>query len=377
MDLVTERDDLLTEIVTEYVDDLMPSEHRLHAFAKRVTIAALLGRLPDDGVSVPVVVERSIPAAISPEASVEPVASVATAEVAEVPELVPSGETREEVSPLQPSPVPPVGDPNVCDDCGAYKGRGVCDICHPVIHQPQTVIQHADTVRLSPERVEKPAKNKQIETADVVQAAPIKPLPSKSDGREAARNYIFECLGQRKPVNAVMVGDLLGNTLSLDIRKFITQTQDEFNVKVTGKADGLKHPQDMKQAIDRNFSSLMAAVAAVGEDDEPDEEELEEIEQQAVTVAAPTVKSVTKGMQQKAKSDADRPRWWNTSAIRYCVKCKGIIVPRRYGDKQTFEAKSQYDLRKYCGAPCTGHPGPKSAESPSFRPEDEATAEAA
>ena len=352
MDLVTERDDLLTEIVTEYVEDLMPSEHRLHAFAKRVTIAALLGRLPDDGVSVPVVVERSIPAPISPEASVEPAASVATAEVAEVPELVPSGETREEVSPLQPSPVT------------------------PVIHQPQTVIQHADTVRLSPERVEKPAKNQHVETADVVQAAPIKPLPSKSDGREAARNYIFECLGQRKPVNAVMVGDLLGNTLSSDIRKFITQTQGEFNVRVTGKADGLKHPQEMKQAIDRNFSSLMAAVAAVGEDDEPDEEELEEIEQQAVTVAAPTVKSVTKGMQQKAKSDADRPRWWNVSAIRYCVKCKGIIVPRRYGDKQTFEEKSQYDLRKYCGAPCTGHPGPKSAESPSFRPE-EATAEAA
>jgi hypothetical protein len=311
MDLVTERDDLLTEIVTNHVHSLLPGGDRLNDFARRVTVAALLGRLPNEGVAVPVVVERSIPAPISPEA-VEPVISVpAIPEVPEVP-VSPSGETQEEEE-MQAlsSPAPPVA------------------LSEPV--------------------------------AAFLSEEPRKPLPSDFDGKEAARRYIFECLMERKPVNAGMVGDLLENTLSSDIRKFISATQDEFNLLATGRETGNKHPQYQKEAISQNLSSLMAAVAAVGEDEGPEDDDLQEIEAEAVTLAAPTLKSATKGMQAQAKSDADRPRWWNDQAGRKCAVCSKIIVPRRYGDKQTFEAKSQYDLRKYCGNPCVGRPGGSKA----------------
>ena len=174
-----------------------------------------------------------------------------------------------------------------------------------------------------------------------------------------------------------MVGDLLGNTLSLDIRKFITQTQDEFNVKVTGKADGLKHPQDMKQAIDRNFSSLMAAVAAVGEDDEPDEEELEEIEQQAVTVAAPTVKS------DEGHAAESEERCGQAALVEYERHSLLREVQRHHRPAQVW--RQSRPLRRRASTTCEsivalrvpGIPVLNLRESPSFRPEDEATAEAA
>lgn len=311
MDLVSEADAVLREIVTERIHQELPGDTPAQRFARRVTLAALL-RSDVEPQQPPL----TIP--VSPVLPVEPVISEPPAEIAEVPGAMLAGETLEEVSPPSPPPVAPVPDVT------------------PVVVTPVSVPRAEDRDDFDPQ--------------------------------VAARNYVWECLLERKAVNASLVGDYLGTTLSSDIRKFVSRVQDDFNVKATGKPGGIKDKTDMKQAINANYAALSAAIAAVS-DDEPEDDDLQEIEAEAVTVAAPSVKSVTKGIQKQAKSENDRPQWWNVNAIRYCVKCKGIIVPRRYGDKQTFEVKSQYDQRKYCGNPCIGSPGRKT---PSFRPEGEA-----
>jgi hypothetical protein len=252
---------------------------------------------------------------------------MAGTEMTEVPASFLSGEKQEKEEQALPSPAPPV------------------------------IQQHADAVRISPKPVEKPAKNQHIETGS-------------SDALYQARVYVLTQIEKKQPIDAKLIAEYTGWD-SPTVRKFVNELQDEWNRRKPGK--GL--PLTANDGIQAGFDALAKAIYAPDMDEEPDAIALEDIEaeEEAVTVAAPSVKSITSGMQQQAKATSDRPVWWSDALVRYCQGCGEPMQPRKIKnhDKSWWETRTQYETRKNCSIDCRtkAQVGVPKKKEPSFRPE--------
>lgn len=351
--MVDERDALLEVIVAERVNAELPGEGRMVAFARNLTLSALLGRFPANGSqSAPPAESAPLPFSLSPAPPVETAPTIRASD-AEAPGTPPgAGETPE----AGDAPTPPPGKTrrprNGQRNCPAHETSSPAPApsvsptpAAPVPYQAES----GASVTLPMSREPEPERE-------------ASHVPGSCGALYETRCYVLNCVEKRQAVNLRVVMNLTGWDRPT-ANKFVHELQDEG-----------KRVQSKVERVTANMESLLAAIEATPDDEDEDSDEdaafYRETEPDAPKPEAEPEKAFAKSRKPSPKPTAptgagtgkasarpiaqqkQNPSWWKPELARTCPQCGGVIQPRYYEGSRQWEAKSMYDKRATCGKQC-------------------------
>lgn len=292
-ELLTELERLKEQILSERCAQELPGDSPMVTTARKLLLAGLLGHLPTNSQRAEGE-ERFLPALLSPVAPVETASEVSIdTEVAEAPVATArTGETQEEEA-QEPPPAPPLGDPNICDDCGAYKAKGVCETCHPVIEPPE------------PEG----------ETTDLAEWVCAYVREAQAQGIQMRFDDILCFIQEQRGITE----EREARRLACKVEKRLEQDE---RVEI--------HRWVMRQ--ERTGRSVTPSDESALEPEAPESVEAETEAETEVGQAGPS--------------------WWTAENKRYCQQCQALIQPKRIGAAKTWEGRIGYLKREYCSREC-------------------------